>query len=498
MKGKEIFLTIIITVTIMALCAVSFLYDQKIAGQAEKAYLVYLNGETIGLIKDEEELYNIINKEQNQIKNEYGVKNVYPPTGFNLVKVNTYNDQFTPAQNIYQKVAEVDDFTIKGYIITIKFPKEENEDPKPDLVINVLDKSIFEAAMRKFILAFVSEEELDTYLNNETEELTDIGQIINKMYFNETITIKEGYISVKDKIYKDVDSLSQFLLFGPDAVMDSYTVALGDSIESISEEHHLNPQEFIVANPKYRETNALLEVGEKVNVTLLDPVISYVYEVNKIEEQVDKFSKTEVVDSTKDASYSKITTPGVSGIKLVYETYQVKNGEALPASIDQNRTITVRERVDQVTTIGKPSYGRPVNTNGEWGWPTNSPYVITSEFAWRWGSHHDAIDISGPGKDSPIYAAKDGVVVEAEVACKGCSRWKEGTFVVIQHENNMYTLYAHMNSLKVKVGDVVSRGQQIGGMGETGYAFGVHLHFSICTGWPYHGSYTFHNPRNYY
>ena len=54
-----------------------------------------------------------------------------------------------------------------------------------------------------------------------------------------------------------------------------------------------------------------------------------------------------------------------------------------------------------------------------------------------------------------------------------------GNYVVVQHQNGVQTLYAHMNSRAVKEGDVVSQGQVIGYVGTTGSSTGYHLHFEF-------------------
>ena len=59
-------------------------------------------------------------------------------------------------------------------------------------------------------------------------------------------------------------------------------------------------------------------------------------------------------------------------------------------------------------------------------------------------------------------------------------------------------MYAHLNSIGVSVGQQVKKGDIIGKMGETGYATGVHLHFSLSIGQPYTSSYRFLNPLSLY
>lgn len=146
-----------------------------------------------------------------------------------------------------------------------------------------------------------------------------------------------------------------------------------------------------------------------------------------------------------------------------------------------------------------------------WVWPTNGNYIITSYFGYRWGSMHEAIDISGTGYGSSIYAANNGVVatvkggcVAGDMSCNG----RGGNYVVIRHNsNNYYTIYMHLKDIYVSVGQNVSRGQVIGSMGNTGNVSpaptssnpynGTHLHFGLYIGEPYNGGYAV-NPMRLY
>ena len=100
----------------------------------------------------------------------------------------------------------------------------------------------------------------------------------------------------------------------------------------------------------------------------------------------------------------------------------------------------------------------------------------------RWmGGSHTGTDIAGP-EGTPIVAAADGVVTTAYhwngIVTRG--DWNSyGNYVVIDHENGYSTLYGHMIYFVVNVGEYVEAGQVIGYMGETGYAFGDHLHFEM-------------------
>ena len=72
--------------------------------EASKAYQIYLDGKEIGLIKDENELYSLINKEQQNIKDQYGVDYVYPPDGLDIVETkNILMKTIWGVEEIYQK-----------------------------------------------------------------------------------------------------------------------------------------------------------------------------------------------------------------------------------------------------------------------------------------------------------------------------------------------------------------------------------------------------------
>lgn len=102
------------------------------------------------------------------------------------------------------------------------------------------------------------------------------------------------------------------------------------------------------------------------------------------------------------------------------------------------------------------------------------------------GSSHPAIDIA-TDYNTPIYASKGGKVIacvksvmfnSTDLSQCGIST---GNYVIIDHLDGTKTKYVHLypNSVLVNVGDMVSQGQKIGGMGSTGCSTGSHLHFEI-------------------
>jgi hypothetical protein len=86
---------------------------------------------------------------------------------------------------------------------------------------------------------------------------------------------------------------------------------------------------------------------------------------------------------------------------------------------------------------------------------------------------------------TPVYAAGEGIVIFAgpdDVAIY--SPWKiyYGNLVVIQHDNELFTLYAHLSKIDVATGEQVDAGDKIGEVGRSGVAIGSHLHFEVRRG----------------
>ncbi len=93
------------------------------------------------------------------------------------------------------------------------------------------------------------------------------------------------------------------------------------------------------------------------------------------------------------------------------------------------------------------------------------------------GKPHNGLDVGGP-LGTPIFAADDGVISAVDNNDKSSwQKYQYGKYVMIEHENNITTLYAHLSKQIVKKGDSVKRGDVIGYLGNTGYATGQHLHF---------------------
>ncbi|MCH5199064.1 MAG: M23 family metallopeptidase, partial [Oscillospiraceae bacterium] len=90
--------------------------------------------------------------------------------------------------------------------------------------------------------------------------------------------------------------------------------------------------------------------------------------------------------------------------------------------------------------------------------------------------YHGGIDtcVSGGTYGKSVVAAANGTVLTASYMANGY-----GYYVLIDHGNGLYTLYGHNSRLNVSTGQTVKQGDVIAYAGESGYAFGAHVHFEV-------------------
>ncbi len=98
--------------------------------------------------------------------------------------------------------------------------------------------------------------------------------------------------------------------------------------------------------------------------------------------------------------------------------------------------------------------------------------TFTSNFGTRWGTLHAGVDIAAP-IGTPIVAVADGKVIDSGPA-SGFGMW-----VRLQHADGTITVYGHIDTSTVTVGQQVMAGDQIATVGNRGFSTGPHLHFEV-------------------
>ena len=133
-----------------------------------------------------------------------------------------------------------------------------------------------------------------------------------------------------------------------------------------------------------------------------------------------------------------------------------------------------KKLAEEQAAQGKPQQSNP----GGYIWPVDSRY-ITSTVGGRaspggvGSTNHKGTDIGRVGYTSRIYAAKAGTVIVSQYSSS------YGNYVVVSHGAGNTTLYGHMSSRSVSVGQYVNQGDVLGITGSTGHSTGPHLHFEV-------------------
>ena len=172
----------------------------------------------------------------------------------------------------------------------------------------------------------------------------------------------------------------------------------------------------------------------------------------------DTASAETVLAADASALESDSVTTSARGVQLI--TVKPAAVEAVHSEELANGVAFAQERADREARLQQPLFVMP--TRG----------IFTSGFGYRWGALHGGIDLAN-SIGTPIYAVSDGVVIDAGPTA-GYGMW-----VKLRHADGTVTLYGHVNTTMVNIGERVMAGDQIATIGNRGNSTGPHLHFEV-------------------
>lgn len=319
------------------------------------------------------------------------------------------------------------------------------------------------------------------YINANTEN-AKVAKAIKKPSFSLTLTVANNFVSEDEIVKSIVKNTDEIVLVNVLYINDKVVAHSGiANIEELVEEARCryyiegaeNSAEFIdvVRIEKAYCSSARLDNDEDVREIILNLDVKTVSKVSS-EYPIDFSTKT-VKTATQYIGYSKITTAGIQGIALKTELVETLNGQESSRELLKNEVLV--EPVTQVVLTGTavnmatPTEKAQAQAAGLI-LPLNT-YEYISAY-WGDGRNHKAIDFAGK-RGTAIFAAQGGVVTCAAY------RGNYGYLVEIDHGNGLKTRYAHCDAMCVKEGQIVSQGDQIATMGNTGRSTGDHLHFEV-------------------
>ncbi|PKO93139.1 MAG: peptidase M23 [Betaproteobacteria bacterium HGW-Betaproteobacteria-1] len=279
---------------------------------------------------------------------------------------------------------------------------------------------------------------------------------------------------------------------------DLYTVKKGDTLYSIGLEHGYDYKEIARANniaPPYT-----IFVGQKLKLKPGSPAPAPVAEagsgdvvitpldMGSVDSSVIESSSTETAASSEQAMPATTAAPIISGPIALREPYSdlalntpVVEAKAAPVNVPAPSPTTAPAPAQVSQEASPPSAADPVKTEAikaptatatsagiTWSWPTNGKLLA----GFNEGGSAKGIDIGG-STGQPILASAPGKVIYSGSDLRGYGR-----LVIIKHNDEFLSVYAHNSKILVKEGQAVARGQKIAEMGNTD-ADRVKLHFEI-------------------
>lgn len=180
--------------------------------------------------------------------------------------------------------------------------------------------------------------------------------------------------------------------------------------------------------------------------------------------------------SGRSSSYSSSSSSGSSRSASVFGGRRGSASRTFRSA--PKDAVKERETVSDQPSGAEPGKPAPENprTAPKFLWPVDGGYV-SSFFGWRNSKRfHDGIDIMAPS-GTKVFASKSGQVIYSDSRIRGY-----GNMIVIRHNEGYHTVYSHNKTNKVRKGDIVSQGDVIALVGNTGHSSGPHLHFEIRKG----------------
>lgn len=241
----------------------------------------------------------------------------------------------------------------------------------------------------------------------------------------------------------------------PDWEPRAYAVEAGDTLSGIAARYGLDMKTVLWANDDLVRSPDSLSIGQELVILPTNGAYHIVAEGDTLQSIADKYK----VDAAAILNYggNDIEDPE----HLAAGAHIIVPGAELPELPAKVITLPSQERT-YTAIVSNPQEG-----SGSLIWPVGG-YISQGVT-----SYHAAIDIAGDRGDS-VVAADDGTVVLVS-----WMRTSYGYHVIVDHGNGLETLYAHLDSIGVEVGQDVSKGEALGTRGNTGRSTGPHLHFEV-------------------
>ncbi|MFB4168788.1 peptidoglycan DD-metalloendopeptidase family protein [Virgibacillus sp. JSM 102003] len=439
-------------------------YADDNSDSLETIFHVYVDGKHIGKVSDKETVQDIIDAKVSKKSDEFANLSITVGEEVSLVSERVFDPTYNK-DNVEKQLKK--DLSAKAEAVQLKIADETVGFFKDKKTADKVLKSYKAKYVDKKVLEKLTDRQSDSNSKDKPNKKTDLA-IGDSIITDVTLSEKVSFSDKKVKPEKVLNVKQGLKMLEKGTLEDKvHKVEKGDALSSIADEYDLSVEKLIELNDNLNK-DAVLKIDQKIHVTDYQPFVDVIVNKEKVVEETIDY-ETEVKES--DEMYKgdkKVKQEGQKGKKRVHYALEMKNG-----NIVNKETVTEKTTKDPVKeVIIKGTKVVPSRGTGELHWPAVGGNV-TSNVGMRWGSMHKGMDIAQPSNRS-ILAADNGTVVSA-----GWDSGGYGNKIVINHNNGMKTIYAHLSSISVSPGQTVEKGSKIGVMGTTGNSTGVHLHFEV-------------------
>lgn len=337
---------------------------------------------------------------------------------------------------------------LQSSLSDVKKMKAELEKSKSDLATYVEELDANLSTIQEKI------NELNTLITEKETEITEKTEELEEAQRVQ----QEQYEAMKTRIkfmYERGDTLYLEMLFTSESFGDMLNKA--EYIEMLSS----YDRELLDAYVEQAEYVALCKESLEEEKGVLDEA--------KASVEAEEAALNELISTKQNEMYQMSTD--IQNKEQAIKEYEAEIAEQ-NETIKALEAVVAEERKKLAAEQGRKYDG------GVFAWPAPSYTRISDDYGNR--THpilgtqqfHNGIDMAAPG-GSAILAAYDGKVVAAAYSSS------MGNYIMIDHGDNLYTIYMHASALYVSKGQEVSRGDKIAAVGSTGRSTGNHLHFSV-------------------
>ena len=402
------------------------------------AYAYSYNGQTLGLVKEKDDVLRITDLVQGALTEDKNVDVVMDDIEFERVSA-LGNVEIDTSEDVLKRLSYMGNLNVKAcgiYINGEKVGAVESEEVASKVMQDIKDR-------------YTSGRE---------------GAKVEEAVFMDDVETRMGNNDLED-VMSEEEMVEFLCTSGEKEVV--HQVKAGETLADIAKSYSATEDQILEENPDIDRTK--LEVGSVIRFHQNAPILTVrITELVTYEEEV-AYETEKRNDPDMYEGYSETSQKGENGISKITSKITLSNG----VQTDEERLVTTvkKEPVKEIIMVGTkerpPSVG-----SGEYIWPLSGGYTLTSNFGGRWGRMHAGIDLGTP-VGSDVRAADGGIVTYAGYS------GAYGYLIKIDHQNGVETRYAHNSSLLVSKGDEVFKGMHIAESGNTGRSTGPHLHFEI-------------------